>query len=378
VGLLGISLHRHRILPTKLLELDGIGCAELRQLQHLILHLPKSMPSVEALRSLRRALGLLNGSPKAILQKPGCGQVKQQLLQPSTRQYSSCPILHQEQQEIHAAPEIKFKNSTNGQNDTTIPLLKRIRVIPASPSYFTGKPHFTDDLLSLQTLLRKYQTLPVIDPSLAPRVAWKTVTEYKNTTDEQHVRSGSYSKIIQVLKRLNQIHPSVMPEEVTEAMQRFKRDVQPFVNIPNQHFVDVYGRSMGVGRRKTSTARAWIVEGDGEVLINGKTLTQMFGRLHDRESAIWALKSTERVDKYNVFALVQGGGVTGQAEALTLAIAKALLVQEPALKPALRRGEFAFFRSFHFTLAWWIFRLLLQAWATLSQKAISQPIYGRI
>lgn len=296
------------------------------------------MPSVKALRSLRRSLRLFNGSP-TLPQKARCAQVKQRLLQPSARQYSSCSALHQEQQEIRAASEIEFRSSTNDQNDAAIPLLKRVRIMPTSPSYFTGKPYFTDDLLSLQALLRKYQTLPVVDPSLAPRVAWKGVTEYKNTTDEEHVKSGSYSKLIQVLKRLNQIHPSVMPTEVTEAMEKFKRDVQPFVNIPNPHFVDMYGRSMGVGRRKTSTARAWLVEGDGEVLVNGRTLTQMFGRLHDRESAIWALKATDRVDKYNVFALVQGGGVTGQAEALTLAIGKALLVQEPALKPALRRGE---------------------------------------
>jgi hypothetical protein len=40
-----------------------------------------------------------------------------------------------------------------------------------------------------------------------------------------------------------------------------------------------------------------------------------------------------------MFGLVQGGGTTGQAEALTLAVAKALLVHEPALKPVLRRGE---------------------------------------
>ncbi len=49
--------------------------------------------------------------------------------------------------------------------------------------------------------------------------------------------------------------------------------------------------------------------------------------------------STDRIDKYNVWALVSGGGTTGQAEALTLAVGKALLAQEPALKPALRRGK---------------------------------------
>ena len=81
-----------------------------------------------------------------------------------------------------------------------------------------------------------------------------------------------------------------------------------------------------------------LVEGTGEVIVNGKSLSQAFGRIHDRESAVWALKATSRLDKYNVFAVVQGGGTTGQAEAITLAVAKALLAHEPALKPALRRA----------------------------------------
>lgn len=73
-------------------------------------------------------------------------------------------------------------------------------------------------------------------------------------------------------------------------------------------------------------------------MINGKSIVQAFPRLHDRESAIWPLKVSQRIDKYNVFALVAGGGVTGQAEAVTLGLARALLVHEPALKPVLRRA----------------------------------------
>lgn len=60
------------------------------------------------------------------------------------------------------------------------------------------------------------------------------------------------------------------------------------------------------------------------------------------------MKATDRIGKYNVWALVEGGGTTGQAEALTLAVGKALLGHEPALKPALRRGmlleEFSLWR----------------------------------
>jgi ribosomal protein S9 len=217
-------------------------------------------------------------------------------------------------------------------------LLRRVRVVPASASYFSAKPEFTDDFIVLDALLRKYSTLPVVPPGHAPRVAWKAIHQYKSLVNEP-IGPARYSKVIDILHRLNHIHPALIPTEVTEAMARFKRDVNPHDIKPRPSVIDEWGRSKGVGRRKTSAAVAWIVEGEGEVLVNGKTLAQKFGRLHDRESAIWALKSTQRLDKYNVFGLVKGGGVTGQAEAMALAVAKALLVQEPALKPALRRGK---------------------------------------
>ena len=62
-------------------------------------------------------------------------------------------------------------------------------------------------------------------------------------------------------------------------------------------------------------------------------------RLQASYSEKWPLKATERVDKYNVFAITKGGGTTGQAESIMLGVARALLAHEPALKPALRRGE---------------------------------------
>lgn len=233
-----------------------------------------------------------------------------------------------------AAPEIDFtaQQQHDGQALTA-------RVVPASPSYFTAKPDFTDNLLHLQSLLLKYQLLPVLAPGHAPRVAWRTLPQYRIRIGEP-IRASKYQKIIKLLHRLNHIHPSLMPAEVRDTLERYKRDVNPYANVAKPHTVDQDGRAIGVGRRKSATARVWLVQGDGEVLVNGKGLHTAFGRIHDRESAVWALKATQRIDKYNVWALVEGGGTTGQAEALTLGVAKALMVHEPLLKPALRRGEF--------------------------------------
>ena len=201
-----------------------------------------------------------------------------------------------------AAPEIDLSTLELQPPNPT-----HARIVPDSPSYFTGRPQFNDNLLSLQDLLRKYQTLPTVEPALAPRVAWKTVTQYRLLVGEP-VRSAKYTLVLRILKRLNQIHPQVMPPKLQDEMQIYKRDVDPYANVPKPGVIDEFGRSYGVGRRKSSSAKVYLVQGSGEVLINGKSINTVFGRIHDRESALWALKATERMDKYNVWALVTGGG----------------------------------------------------------------------
>ena len=82
-----------------------------------------------------------------------------------------------------AAPEIDLDDNSNlagwrigeGGKLVRVPMSK-IRIMPASPSYFTSKPQFTDQLLELEAVLRKYATLPTVPSSQAPRVTWKTVT----------------------------------------------------------------------------------------------------------------------------------------------------------------------------------------------------------
>ncbi|KAL8655428.1 MAG: hypothetical protein Q9226_003051 [Calogaya cf. arnoldii] len=261
---------------------------------------------------------------------------------PQCRTYSVRPIPNVSMQrpfstasskQAIAAPAIDFSST----DTLPPPNVQNARVVPASPSYFSGRPDFTDNLLSLQALLRKYQTLPTVAPGQAPRVAWRTVSQYRLLVGEP-VRASRYHQVIEVLKRLNQIHPAVIPPDLHEAMQIYKRDVNPYAVVKRPAIIDTDGRSCGIGRRKSSSAKVYLVQGEGEVLVNGKSINEVFGRIHDRESALWPLKATNRVDKYNVWALVSGGGTTGQAEALTLGTAKALMVHEPDLKPALRRA----------------------------------------
>ncbi|KAL5114250.1 37S ribosomal protein S9, mitochondrial [Pleosporales sp. CAS-2024a] len=303
------------------------------------------MASRELSQSLWRATECFKSRPR-----PQCaymvGPTRENILLQTWRCISTSSARHAEAiEEAHepfsAAPPIDFEKEVGGSGGKSgksgKSFLRTLRVVPASPSYFSAKPTFTDDFLSLSALLRKVATLPTIPSAEAPKVAWKTIDQYRIMTNEP-VKTQRFRKMLHVLRRLNCINPSLMPQEVQDAMQRYKKPIQPGDVKPKPGVLDELGRAKGVGRRKTSSAVAWLVEGEGEALINGKTLSQFFGRLHHRESAVWALKATKRLDKYNLFGLVKGGGLTGQAEAMTLAVAKALLVHEPALKAALRRA----------------------------------------
>lgn len=212
------------------------------------------------------------------------------------------------------------------------------RPIPTSPSYFSRQPDFNDSYLRLQKLMRKFAHLPTAPSDQIKRVAFRSLKDYRLAVGED-IKAAPYARCMTLVKRLHRIHPDVKPKAIDEAIAPFVRDINPYNQQTKVIPIDKFGRTLGVGKRKTSTARAWVVEGVGEVLVNGKSLADAFGRVHDRESAVWALKATARADKYNVWALVEGGGTTGQAEALAMAVGKALMAHEPALKPALRRGE---------------------------------------
>ncbi|PQK11683.1 hypothetical protein BB8028_0003g03070 [Beauveria bassiana] len=211
------------------------------------------------------------------------------------------------------------------------------RAVPSTPSYFSRTPRFNDLHIQLSRLLARYNHLPTVAPSEAAPMPWLKLEAVRRELGEP-IKASHFSQVLRVVRRLHSIEPSLAPSEVATAVARFAKPINALLNVARPQKVDRFGRAIGVGRRKTSTARAFVVEGTGEVLVNGKTINDAFGRVHDRESALWALLATGRLDKYNIWALVEGGGTTGQAEALTMAIAKGLLVHEPALKPALRKA----------------------------------------
>lgn len=92
----------------------------------------------------------------------------------------------------------------------------------------------------------------------------------------------------------------------------------------------------GVGRRKTSVARVWIRPGNGNWEINGRTADDFFTRPSLQQHASEPLSAANLQGRFDVKVLVDGGGQTGQAGAIRLALARAILSYDPETRKALR------------------------------------------
>jgi small subunit ribosomal protein S9 len=96
----------------------------------------------------------------------------------------------------------------------------------------------------------------------------------------------------------------------------------------------------GTGRRKTSTARVFLRPGTGTVIINRKAFEQAFPTEAHRNQIKQPLAVTETADKFDVLATIAGGGIAGQAGALRLGIARALVEYNIELRPRLKKEGF--------------------------------------
>lgn len=95
-----------------------------------------------------------------------------------------------------------------------------------------------------------------------------------------------------------------------------------------------------LGRRKESTARVRMESGTGEIVINGRPFEKYFLRETDRIIAKQPLAITESAAKFNIVARINGGGLTGQAGALRLGIARALLIADSNFKDIFRKNGY--------------------------------------
>jgi small subunit ribosomal protein S9 len=95
-----------------------------------------------------------------------------------------------------------------------------------------------------------------------------------------------------------------------------------------------------VGRRKEAIVRVRLMPGTGKFTLNGRTLEQYFPNKVHQQLIREPLATVEKPESFDVFANLRGGGITGQAGALRLAIARALIEVEPDDRPPLKKAGF--------------------------------------
>ncbi|MFI5957901.1 30S ribosomal protein S9 [Cryptosporangium sp. NPDC051539] len=95
-----------------------------------------------------------------------------------------------------------------------------------------------------------------------------------------------------------------------------------------------------VGRRKEAIVRVRIIPGSGQFKLNGRTLEEYFPNKVHQQLIREPFVTLEKNEQFDIVASLRGGGITGQAGALRLAIARALIILEPDDRPALKKAGF--------------------------------------
>ena len=110
-------------------------------------------------------------------------------------------------------------------------------------------------------------------------------------------------------------------------------------NIKKSEKLDFKESKYATGRRKKSIAKIWVKKGTGKIYVNGKILSKYFSRTNHQTIVLRPFEITKRSSEFDVRCHVKGGGLSGQAGAITHGISRALLKYEPELKPILKKEK---------------------------------------
>ena len=135
--------------------------------------------------------------------------------------------------------------------------------------------------------------------------------------------------------------PEIMPsmeellrgsgEDEDDAVRNVNAEVSILPRVVNK-----YGHSYGLGKRKAAVARAWLRPGDGKIEVNGVPASEYFATTTGGFKAAKPFAVTATSGQFDVLCKVKGGGTTGQAEAVSLAISRAIQHYDPPKRVALK------------------------------------------
>ena len=127
----------------------------------------------------------------------------------------------------------------------------------------------------------------------------------------------------------------VMPEELAPVVPQ--PEEQPEARVQK---LDEQGRAYATGRRKNAVARVWITAGNGKLTVNGREGNIYFARPVLQMILNQPFAAVDRIDQYDVWCTVKGGGLSGQAGAVRHGVSRALTLHEPGLRSTLKKGGF--------------------------------------
>jgi small subunit ribosomal protein S9 len=263
---------------------------------------------------------------------------------------------------------------------------------PESTNFYTARPVYYDQVTSLEkaiattrTSLKNLHLLPLPDfarkslPPLHP--VWKNQQEMGNDFQDK-LTTTRYRRVTRLLNQLNDYHriantaghPTLANGiyKIVELFESGNKAAMLARGKRKKVVLDQYGRSYTIGKRKTSAARVWMIPiqqpreqlpqdspevllglddlprkptvTPATILVNNIPLNEYFPIPADRERVTRSLKVAGALGAYNVFALVRGGGTTGQSDALGHGIAKGLVAHNPKFETVFRRGKFMIVR----------------------------------
>jgi small subunit ribosomal protein S9 len=128
-------------------------------------------------------------------------------------------------------------------------------------------------------------------------------------------------------------------EEVTEAPEAAETAAAAAPAASENHIL-IERPIQTVGRRKEAVVRVRLVPGTGKFDLDGRTLEAYFPNKVHQQLIKAPMVTVDRVDAFDIFAHLDGGGPSGQAGALRLAIARALIIVQPEDRPALKKAGF--------------------------------------
>jgi small subunit ribosomal protein S9 len=274
---------------------------------------------------------------------------------------------------------------------------QRARQRPPTSTFYTTRSDYyevigglQDAIHSTRATLKSLHLYPLpkfaLDALPPAHPAWADRADMGAELDVT-LSAGMYRQLVLSLKELELYHRIAKAAGITELheylgeligsfestkqVEARERRILKQAMVGKRAKLDAHGRSYTLGRRKTSTARVWMIKVQDKVqdsivaedelattsvstllspsvkvpsppttsvLINSAPISEYFPLPADRETVVRPLKLAGLLGAYNVFALVRGGGTSGQSGALALAISRACVSHAPEVEPILRKG----------------------------------------